>query len=67
MGGHGIMAGSGLLSLILSSVAAFVAIAVAFAVLVILVRLMLVATKALQVYIRINSAPRMPKDPQPEG
>ena len=38
-----------------------------FAVPVILVRLMLVATKALQVYIRINSAPRTPKDPQPEG
>jgi hypothetical protein len=56
-----------LLAVGLSWTATFVAIAVAFLVLVVLVRLMLVATKALQVYIRVNSPAVTARDLQPKG
>jgi hypothetical protein len=67
MGPHGMPGFGNVLSVVLSWAATFVAIAVAFLVLVVLVRLMLVATKALQVYIRVNSPAATTKDPQPEG
>lgn len=67
MGPHGMPTFGSILTVVLSWTATFVAIAVAFLVLVVLVRLMLVATKALQVYIRVNSPAITAKDPQPKG
>jgi hypothetical protein len=67
MGPHGTPTFGSLLAVGLSWTATFVAIAVAFLVLVVLVRLMLVATKALQVYIRVNSPAVTARDLQPKG
>ena len=64
---HGLPTFGSFLAVVLSWTATFVAIAIAFLVLAVLVRLMLVATKALQVYIRVNSPASTAKDPQPTG
>jgi hypothetical protein len=67
MGPHGIPTVGTFLTVVLSWTATFVAIAIAFLVLAVLVRLMLVATKALQVYIRVNSPASTAKNPPPTG